>query len=138
MRAFFSALNTRGIAITLASGTPYPELIHEVRLLGLEHHFAAIHGPRDLEDRTFAKRDILQLVLRENALAGAEVIAFGDGPVELIETLAAGGSAVAVATDEAHPGRLDSGKRDILLAAGAQAVIAEYTALPELLGTFFP
>ncbi len=138
VRAFFSALNTRGIAITLASGTPYPELIHEVRLLGLEHHFAAIHGPSDLEDRTFAKRDILQLVLRENSLAGEEVIAFGDGPVELIETLAIGGATVALATDESHPGRLDAGKREVLLAAGAQAVIADFTGLPELLGTFFP
>jgi phosphoglycolate phosphatase-like HAD superfamily hydrolase len=138
VRAFFTELNERGIAITLASGTPLPELLLEVRLLGLEHHFAAIHGPADLEDRTFAKRDILQLVLRENGLEGPELIAFGDGPVELIETLAIGGLAVAVATDEAQPGCLDTGKRDTLLAVGSEAVIADFTALSELLAAFFP
>ena len=138
VRAFFTELNERGIAITLASGTPLPELLLEVRLLGLEHHFAAIHGPTDIEDRTFAKRDILQLVLRENGLEGPELIAFGDGPVELIETRAVGGLAVAVATDEAQPGRLDHGKRATLLAAGSEAVIADFTALEELLSAFFP
>jgi phosphoglycolate phosphatase-like HAD superfamily hydrolase len=138
VRAFFTALNARGIAITLASGTPLPELLDEVRLLGLEHHFAAIHGPVDLEDRDFSKRAILHATLQALALDGAEMVAFGDGPVELIETSRVGGLAVAVATEESHPGRLDAWKRETLLAAGAHAVVADFTALDSLLTTFFP
>ena len=138
VRTFFTALNSRGIAITLASGTPLPELLLEVRLLGLEHHFSTIHGPHGLDDRTFSKREILHAVLKEHALSGEAMLAFGDGPVELIETSAVGGLAVAVATDESSPGRLDAWKRESLLAAGAHAVIADFTAHQELFAAFLP
>jgi DUF971 family protein len=53
--------------------------------------------------------------------------------VEIAETVAVGGYAVAVATDETHPGRLDEWKRDLLLGVGAQAVIADYHEAPALL-----
>lgn len=138
VRDFFRALNERGISITLASGTPYGELIDEVRLLGLEHHFAAIIGPKGLDDRSFAKREVLHALLREHALEGQSVAAFGDGPVELIETQNVGGLAIAVATDESAPHRMDPWKRETLLAAGAHAVIPNYNAIAEQLAVFFP
>ena len=138
VRAFFTALNERGISITLVSGTPYDELIDEVRLLGLEHHFAAVIGPSGLSDRSFSKREILHALLRKHSLEGAEMLAFGDGPIELIETSAVGGLAIAVATDESQPTQMDLWKRDTLLAAGAHAAIANYTAQDQLLATLFP
>lgn len=138
VRALFSALNERKIGITLASGTPLPELLDEVGLMRLEHHFADIFGPRDLEDRTFSKREILQSSLKTHALDGSEMLAFGDGPVELTETRAVGGLGIAVATDESTPDRMDEWKRDTLLAAGAHAVIANFTALPDILAELFP
>lgn len=138
VRAFFAALNERGISITLVSGTPYDELIDEVRLLGLEHHFAAVIGPSGLADRSFSKREILHALLREHSLEGAEMLAFGDGPIELIETSAVGGLAIAVASDESQPTQMDLWKRDTLLAAGAHAAIANYTAHDQLLATLFP
>lgn len=138
VRALFEALAERGIGITLASGTPLPELLDEVRLMRLENHFADIFGPRDLEDRTFSKREILHASLKTHGLDGIEMLAFGDGPVELTEVRAVGGLAIAVAADETSPHRLDEWKRDTLLAAGAHAVIANFTALPELLAAFFP
>lgn len=138
VRTFFSALNERGIAVSLVSGTPYGELIDEVRLLGLEHHFAGVIGPTGTDDRTFSKREVLHALLREHSLEGSEVLAFGDGPIELIETIAVGGVAVAVATDESQPTQLDAWKRDSLLAVGAHAVVANYTAKTELLAALFP
>ena len=68
VRAFFAALNVRGIPVSLVSGTPYGELIEEVRLLGLEHHFSAIVGPSGLSDRAFSKREILRGLLEKHAL----------------------------------------------------------------------
>ena len=138
VRAFFQALNERGIPITLVSGTPYGELIDEVRLLGLEHHFAAVVGPTGIDDCTFSKREVLHTLLREHSLDGSEMVAFGDGPIELIETSAAGGLAIAVATDESHPMQLDGWKRDALLAAGAHAVIPNYMAEREIIAAVFP
>ena len=73
-----------------------------------------------------------------NSDLGPEMLAFGDGPVELIETRAVGGLAIAVAADESSPDRLDEWKRDTLLAAGADAVIPNFSALPELIAAFFP
>ena len=138
VREFFTALNERKIAVSLVSGTPFPELIEEVRLLGLEHHFAAIIGPTGTADRTFSKRTVLDALLHGHALEGSQMLAFGDGPIELIETSAVGGLAVAVATDESQPTQIDAWKRDALLAAGAHAVIANYTAKAELLAALFP
>ncbi len=138
VRAFFTALNERGIPVSLVSGTPHSELIAEVRLLGLEHHFAAVIGPSGLDDRTFSKRETLRQLIERHALDGSAVLALGDGPVELIETRAVGGVAVAVAADEADPERLDPWKRDTLLAVGADAVIANFRPLSEILATLFP
>jgi phosphoglycolate phosphatase-like HAD superfamily hydrolase len=138
VRDFFRALNERGIPITLASGTPYGELIDEVRLLGLEHHFTAIIGPKGLDDRSFSKREVLHALLHEHTLEGQSVAAFGDGPVELIETQNVGGLAIAVATDESAPHRMDPWKRATLLAVGAHAVIPNYTPTTECLDAFFP
>ncbi len=132
-RAFFEALRARGIGLTLASGTPLPQVLEEAELLGVAHYFEGrIFGPTDTEDTTFSKRAVVHALLRDGTLEGAQLLAFGDGPVEIAETAAVGGFAVAVACDESHPGRLDEWKRDILLAAGASAVIADYTEAPAL------
>jgi phosphoglycolate phosphatase len=138
VRRLFAALNEREIGVTLASGTPLPELLDEVRLLNLEHHFAGIHGPHDLEDRSFSKRAILHRLMADCALDGPEVLAFGDGPVELIETLAVGGVAVGVATDESAPLEMDPWKRDSLLAVGAHGIVPNFLELRSILETFFP
>jgi phosphoglycolate phosphatase-like HAD superfamily hydrolase len=133
-RAFFERLRTRGIPLTLATGTPLPQALEEAELLGLAQYFdGRIFGPVDTHDTAFSKREIIQRLLRDHGLKGSQLLAFGDGPVEIAETVAVGGFAVAVASDETHPGRLDEWKRDLLRAAGAHAVIADYTAAPALL-----
>ena len=56
------------------------------------------------------------------------MISFGDGYVEIENTKAVGGLAVAVASDEAHngSGHVDEWKRQRLLGVGADVVIPDF------------
>ncbi len=47
---------------------------------------------------------VIDRILRENAIPGERLLAFGDGYVEIENTKGVGGLAVAVASDEAHNG----------------------------------
>jgi phosphoglycolate phosphatase-like HAD superfamily hydrolase len=110
------------------------EVRHETELLDVARYFDAIHGPDTLEDRTFSKRAIIESLLNERGVDGATLLAFGDGPVEIRETKAVGGIAIAVASDEENhgSGRMDAAKRETLLAAGADGVIADFHRAQQL------
>jgi phosphoglycolate phosphatase len=136
--AFLAALHARGMRMTLASGTPQPQLREEAELLGIAQYFEGrVFGPADTHDTHFSKRGIIAALVREDGIGGDALLAFGDGPVELSETKAVGGLAVAVASNEEQPGELDAWKRETLLAAGADAVIADFRDSPTLLQAFF-
>ena len=65
--------------------------------------------------RAFSKAQVIERILRENAVEGASLLGFGDGYVEIQNVKAVGGLAVAVASDEAgRSGRADPWKRDRL------------------------
>jgi phosphoglycolate phosphatase len=135
---FLAALHQRGIRLTLASGTPQPQLREEAELLGIARYFEdRVFGPADTHDTHFSKRAIIAAIMADDRIPGESLLAFGDGPVELSETKAVGGLAVAVASDEENPGQLDEWKRETLLAAGADAVIADFRDSSALLQAFF-
>ncbi len=70
---------------------------------------------------------MIERILRENRLDGASLLGFGDGYVEIQNIKTAGGTAVAVASDEAgRSGRPDPWKRDRLIGAGADIVIPDF------------
>lgn len=130
----FATLRKRGIDLTLASGTPLPQLKEEAELLGIAHFFdGRIFGPADIRDTEFSKRGVIAKLVSDGLADGPSLLAFGDGPVELAETKAIGGLAVAVASDEEEPGKLDEWKRETLLLAGADAVIADFRDAEALL-----
>ncbi len=69
---------------------------------------------------------------------GSALLGFGDGYVEIANVKAAGGVAVAVASDEAgRSGRADPWKRDRLIGVGADLVIPDYRDGEALLGYLF-
>ena len=111
----------------MASGTDEPFVIEEVALLGLDRYFGRhVYGARD-DYRSFSKAQVIERILRENAVDGASLLGFGDGYVEIQNIKAVGGMAVAVASDEAgRSGRPDPWKRDRLIGAGADVVIPDY------------
>ena len=126
---FLQALQDRGVKLTLISGTPQPELAPEAVLLGVSEFFSGrIYGPADAGDRAFTKRAAIHAEVEQHGIRGEELLAVGDGPVEISETKALGGLAVAVASDEVEPGsgRFDEFKRRQLLESGADIVVADF------------
>ncbi len=127
-RTLLEELRARGLALYLASGTDEPYVKQEARLLGLEPYFGPhIYGALD-DYRKFSKKMVIERILRENRIDGAQLLSFGDGYVEIQNTKEVGGLAVAVASDEANngSGRVDEWKRQRLLGVGADVVIPDY------------
>jgi len=120
-------LRERGTAIYIASGTDEHYVLEEAHLLGLDDYAPGrIYGAQ-ADHASFSKEMVIQRILKENAVDGAALIAFGDGYVEVADCKAVGGIAVAVATDEAgRSGRCDAWKRERLIGAGADFVIPDF------------
>jgi phosphoglycolate phosphatase len=125
--ALLDAIIARGAAVYLASGTDQAYIDEEARLLGLDRYFGRhIYGAID-DYKNFSKALVIERILTHNRVPGAELLGFGDGYVEIQNIKAVGGTAVAVASDEAgRSGRPDPWKRDRLIGAGADLVIADY------------
>jgi phosphoglycolate phosphatase len=131
--ALLEALRRRGLKLYLASGTDVAFVRREAELLGLADYFEGrIYGALD-DYQKFSKKMIIEQILRENGLGGEELLGFGDGYVEIEQVRAAGGVAVAVASDEVRRQGINSWKRDRLIRAGADVVIPDYRRHPRLL-----
>jgi phosphoglycolate phosphatase-like HAD superfamily hydrolase len=123
-------IRSRGLACYLASGTDQPYVLDEAEVLGLTPYFAdgagtRIYGALDQYER-FSKAQVIQEILRTRQLGGNQLLAFGDGFVEIEETKAVGGIAVGVASDEARRQGIDEWKRERLVKAGADVIIADF------------
>lgn len=133
-----SQLQDRGLTLYLASGTDEAFVRREVELLGLASFFGPhIYGAQD-DYRSFSKKLVIERILSEHRLQGAELLGFGDGFVEIEEVKRVGGLAVAVASDEARRQGRDEWKRQRLIRAGADLVIADYRCQDRLLAYLFP
>jgi len=134
--AFLAALHARGMVCYLASGTDEPMVRREAALLGVADYFAGIFGARD-DDWHLSKRDVVTHILRKHHLRGDELVAIGDGPVEILAAKEAGAHTLGIACDETAGRGLDPQKRRQLLACGAEIVIADFSqpdTLPAWLG----
>jgi phosphoglycolate phosphatase len=127
-RPFLEELVRRGFHLYLASGTDEVYMKEEARLLDLARCFGPhLYGALD-DYKQFSKKIVIERILRENAIPGEQLLSFGDGYVEILNTKEAGGLAVAVASDEAHngSGRMDDWKRQRLTGVGADVVIPDF------------
>src|SRR5437667_205200 len=123
----------------LASGTDEQFVKQEAELLDSARYFNGhIYGAQD-DYRSFSKKMVIERILRENKIPGDQLLAFGDGYVEIENTKEVGGLAVAVASDEANngSGQMDEWKRQRLLGVGADVVIPDYRDGSALLETIF-
>jgi phosphoglycolate phosphatase-like HAD superfamily hydrolase len=124
--ALLDGLKARGVRLYLASGTDEEHVLNEARLLGLSPYFGAhIYGAQR-DYKTFSKKMVIQRLIADNRLAGAELLGFGDGYVEIENVREVGGYAVGDAADEARRTGIDAWKRERLIRAGADAVIPDY------------
>jgi phosphoglycolate phosphatase len=134
-RGLLENLRGRGLPLYLASGTDEVFVKQEAELLGLTDYFGKrIYGAQD-DYRTFSKKMVIERILRENEIHGAQLLSFGDGYVEIENTKEVGGLAVAVASDEANngSGRMDEWKRERLSGVGADVVIPDFRDAAPLL-----
>lgn len=127
-------IRRRDTVLYLASGTDESYVLEEARLLGLDTYFGSrIQGARD-DFKSFSKAKVIERILAENRVEGSALLGFGDGYVEIENVKAAGGIAVAVASDEAErSGTPDAWKRDRLVGVGADLVIPDYRDFRPLL-----
>ena len=120
-------LRDRGVAIYIASGTDEAYVLEEAALLGVDGFAPGrIYGAL-ADHASFSKELVIRRILAENRVDGRSLAAFGDGYVEIADCKAAGGVAVAVASDEAaRSGLPDAWKRKRLLGAGADLVVPDF------------
>lgn len=120
-----------GIGCFLASGTDEKYVLDEANLLGIAPFFKAIYGAQD-DYQNFSKRMVIQRIINENALRGPELVAFGDGYVEIEDAKAVDGIAIGLATDETNRSGVDEWKRERLIASGADVILPDFKPFPEL------
>ena len=125
--AALAVLKERGVELYLASGTDENYVREEADILGLTPYFGRhIYGAID-DHRKFSKQMVIERILRENQVEGGRLLGLGDGYVEIDNIKGAGGTAVAVASDEAgRSGKPDAWKRDRLIGVGADIVIPDF------------
>ena len=121
------ALQEKDVPLYLASGTDQRFVAEEVGLLQLDAFFGPhIYGALD-DYKSFSKALVIQRILERNRVDGARLVGFGDGYVEIQNVKSVGGTAVAVASDEAHrSGQPDAWKRERLIGVGADMVIPDF------------
>lgn len=125
-------LQKRGVLLVLASGTPLEAVRAESELLKLTPFFGErVYAPEGSSGE-FSKRAVIENLLDELGVKGAELIGFGDGYAETVEVKRAGGVAVGLATVEAGRGGMNPTKRRMLIDLDADAVIPHYDPAGEL------
>lgn len=131
--ALLESLKQRGVQMYLASGTDHPYVVDECGALGLAGYFGEhIYGALD-DYKNFSKKMIIEKLIADNDLSGHELIAFGDGYVEIENTKEVGGVAIGVASNEAERQGVDEWKRTRLIEAGADVIIADYREVDALM-----
>ncbi|MFH1572084.1 MAG: HAD family hydrolase [Gemmatimonadota bacterium] len=123
-------LRRAGVTCYLASGTDQEFVLEEAALLDLTAYFAGPQGPRiygAVDDyRSFSKEKVIARILADNGLRGPELVAFGDGYVEIENARRAGGRTVGVASLESGGPGWDTWKRDRLLQVGAEVLVPDW------------
>jgi phosphoglycolate phosphatase len=130
------ALRERGVILYLASGTDEVYVKEEAAALDITGYFCGIYGARD-DYKSFSKKIVIDRILAENQLSGPDLVSFGDGYVEIENTVAAGGIAVGVASDEVSRQGIDAWKRQRLISAGADIIIPDFRPWRELVAYLF-
>jgi len=126
-------LAARGVQLYLASGTDIEYVKHEAELVGVAEYFAPhIYGAVDTYEN-FSKKMVIEQIISENNLHGPELVACGDGYVEILNVKEAGGVAVGAATDEYKREGINPWKRNRLVQAGADIIVPEFREYEELI-----
>jgi phosphoglycolate phosphatase-like HAD superfamily hydrolase len=134
---FLLRLSSTDCRLCLISGTDKAEVIREAELLGIRRFFDnGIFGGLN-ETRAFTKQEAMHRVLSNFGIHSRAMVAFGDGIIDIQSTREIGALAVGVASNEEQRYGINSVKRSQLIAAGADAVIGDYTGYRDWFGKIF-
>lgn len=134
---FLHALRARGIVCYIASGTGESFVRAEAALLGIAPYFAGIFGAH-ADYKNHSKQIVIGNLVRQHHLQPGELVTFGDGMPEIADTKAVGGIGVGVATDEETRAGVHPRKRAVLLQAGADLIVPDFSAHAALSACLFP
>jgi rfaE bifunctional protein kinase chain/domain len=126
-------LHEAGVKLYLASGTDQADVEAEARALGYAELFEGRIFGAIGDVKVEAKREVLHRIIREHGLKGAELLTFGDGPVEMRLTRQVNGVCIGVASDEIRRYGVNAAKRARLIRAGAGLIIPDFSQLDLLL-----
>lgn len=127
-RALLEKLRADGLTLVILSSTVEHRVKEEAEALGLTQYFGRHIYGSPVNPIGFLKRDVFERLLREDGVTGANLLSFGDGPVEIVATRELGGLSIAVCSDEHHNGSgiMDAYKRRQLLEVGADAATPDF------------
>jgi phosphoglycolate phosphatase-like HAD superfamily hydrolase len=130
-------LRERGVTLYLASGTDVEDVKNEAQAMGYADLFnGGIYGSVG-DVSKYSKKMVIDNIITSNNLHGAELITFGDGPVEIRETRKQDGITVGVASDEVRRHGMNIEKRTRLIKAGADFIIPDFSQYKKLFKVLF-
>ena len=135
--AILDSLLGRGVPLYLASGTDLEAVLYEGHLLKVLAGFRENVFAPTPADPTFSKGRVVDDILKELGIAGEELLGFGDGVVEAQEVKRVGGTFIGVASAEPGQTGIHAEKRTRLIAAGADAIVPDYSRQAEWLPPLF-
>jgi phosphoglycolate phosphatase len=136
-RQLLERLKAQGLRLYLASGTDEIYMKEEARLLDVARYFdGGVYGALD-DYKSFSKKILIQRILSQTDVRGAEIVGFGDGYVEIEEVKLVGGTAVGVATQEPECQIVDDWKRQRLIGVGADFIVPNFLGHAELVEALF-
>lgn len=133
---FLELLREKGVHLYVFSGTDRDDVRNEADKLGVAHYFEEIWGALPSVEE-YSKEKVIREIMATHDLHGPEVMAVGDGPVELRNVKQHGGIALGVASDEARGHGWNPRKRERLLSAGADILVPDFTEADRLFAYLF-
>ena len=135
--AFLKRLKQEGVKLYLASGTDVDDVVAESGALGYADLFEGrIYGAVG-DPAKYSKRMVIEKIINENNLAGAELTVIGDGPVEIRQCRKHNGLAIGIASDEVRRYGLNIHKRERLIKAGAHIIAPDFSQYKQLMSVLF-
>jgi len=133
---FLQALAKTKTAMYVFSGTDRDDVRKEAAMIGVAPHFQEIWGALDNVEE-YSKEKVIREIIAQHELRGPEVVAIGDGPVEIQNVKSCGGIAIGIASDEIAGRGINETKRDRLIRAGADIIIGDFSEGDRLLEFLF-
>ncbi|NLN91716.1 MAG: HAD family hydrolase [Candidatus Hydrogenedens sp.] len=134
---FLELLSRLDVTMYVFSGTDREDVRNEAACLGVASHFNEIWGALPSVEE-YSKEKIIREIISQHKLEGPQVLAIGDGPVELQNVRDAGGIALGIASDEVKGEGWDEAKRVRLMKAGADILVPDFKEADKVVEYLFP